>query len=200
MRGACGVLVSILVGCSGSAPPPAAPLTNASEPLQPTAGPTVTLVVVPLATFGNERSRGAYVTYAHATQVVRPLGPLARLDGAAFGTQRDYYTKIGTELVAGVETGLALFDDAPGKHVMLVLGDGNDTNNELAPAKLAALKQRAAMASIEVYAIRWSTPLSEPKHVLENLLADDGTYTPRDAKDITSSLLAIRARVRAPGP
>jgi hypothetical protein len=103
-------------------------------------------------------STATVITYATGAKVRLPLGPIARLRGDALGTQRDYYQQIGTDLVAGVE--LAFHElarsEAPLKYIVVV-GDGRDTDPDRAADELAALRKRAAMDNVGVFAIVYRT-------------------------------------------
>ncbi len=47
------------------------------------------------------------ITYATKAEIKLPMGPLDRLSGAALGTQKDYMSTTGLELVKGIEPALA---------------------------------------------------------------------------------------------
>lgn len=132
-------------------------------------------------------SAGALVTYADRALLRAPMQPLAKLGRAALGTQRDYYTKIGSQLVDGIERGIdELARSGKQRRILIVVGDGTDTDFDAAPARLAALKQRAARDLVETHAIVWKAPLSNVEDVI-------GRFTPhvtrvRAADDLATAL------------
>jgi hypothetical protein len=110
------------------------------------------------------------VTYTDKAAIRLPIGPITKLDAAAFGVQKDYYNKIGTELVAGVELAVAELDKVKGgKKFLFVLGDGNDTNNELAGPRLTKLKATLEARDIQVVSFVYKTALSAESIIIRNL-------------------------------
>ncbi|MDX2087909.1 MAG: hypothetical protein SFX73_08670 [Kofleriaceae bacterium] len=122
-----------------------------------------------LTTLFPATSKAVAIAYATRAEVIAPMGPLEDLHGASLGTQRDYYGKIGAELVAGIEAGLVELGrtNAP-RRALVVIGDGNDTNNETAVRALAELKKRAAREGVQTFAI-----------VTKGYLSDDTTVVDR---------------------
>lgn len=116
---------------------------------------------------------GLVVSYGTIAKLALAPGPLSRVTGAVFGTQQDYYREIASNLSSGVD--LALFElekAAPARKVLIVLGDGNDINNDAAAPVLARYKQRAAEAGIAVYAIIYKSPVSRPTSVIDQLTSN----------------------------
>ena len=63
--------------------------------------------------------------------------PLGSLSGSALGTQKDYKDTKGYELVKGVELALAELRKVQNpRKVLIVITDGNDTNNDAAKGQL----------------------------------------------------------------
>ena len=139
-------------------------------------------------------SSGMLVTYDHHARTVLPMGPLAKLDGSALGEQKDYYARVGTELVAGVRTGIDALSATRANHkVLIVIGDGNDTNNETAPAQLAELKRRAAREHIHTYALIYKSQLSSEGNVITSLV--HGAQTLSTHEGLVDALKGIVARL-----
>jgi hypothetical protein len=130
-----------------------------------------------VATFGKAdlahtapSARAVLVTYNVGAQVRVPLGPIANLTPAAFGTQQDYHGKIGVDLLRGLELAANQLDAAPpGRHILLVLGDGSDTDAEAAVAQLPKLAARFAKFPVEVSAIVYRTQMSQERDYLDKL-------------------------------
>jgi len=75
--------------------------------------------------------------------------------------------------------------------VLVVVGDGSDTNLETAKPRLRQLAKQAAELHIEVHAIVYKTPLSSPETVISTLDPNATTVTSTDA--ITGELAAVFA-------
>jgi len=115
-------------------------------------------------------ARGALVTYNVGAQVRVPLGPIANLTPAAFGTQQDYHAKIGVDLLRGLELAANQLDAAPpGRHLLLVLGDGSDTDAAAAMDQLPKLAERLAKFPVEVTAIVYRTQMSQEHDYIDKL-------------------------------
>ncbi len=110
-------------------------------------------------------SLGTLITYDERAVVRQPLGPIASLTGRSLGTQKDYYGRIGYSLVQALSLAVGELEQAPThKKLLIVIGDGNDTNNDAAKAQFADLKKRAAHGGIQVAAIIYKGALSEPSN------------------------------------
>jgi hypothetical protein len=115
-------------------------------------------------------SKAMLITYDDQARIRLPLGPVSRLTGAAVGTQRDYYSRIGTSLVEGTTLAIDELEHArTDKKLVIVVSDGNDTNNEAARVQFAELKKRAASDRIRVAAIIYKGQLSDPDSVITAL-------------------------------
>lgn len=110
---------------------------------------------------GPAGSKGVIVSYSIGAEVKAPMAPLNSLTGASLGTQKDYYKKTGTDMVSGIEMGIAeLKKVSTVRKALIVVGDGNDTNNDAARSALPALKRDAAQANIDLFAVIWKSPVS----------------------------------------
>ena len=120
-----------------------------------------------------EGSLGTAVVYADTARTLVPLGPIGGLTGRALGKQRDYSQKLGSALVSGIELAMRTLRDAKTKRrVLLVIGDGNDTNNETAVRQLRELAEVAAREDIDTRAIVHRSPVSEPRYVIAQMIPD----------------------------
>jgi hypothetical protein len=112
-------------------------------------------------------SEGTVISYSTGAEIEVPLGPLARITGAALGRELDYKNKIGTDLVTGAELAMAeLIKARQPRKAMIIIGDGTDTNNEAAKLLLADLKKTAATRGIKVYSITYKSPVSADESVI----------------------------------
>jgi hypothetical protein len=115
-----------------------------------------------LSAVGPSGSLAGIITYSAGAQVRLPMGPVAKLRGAALGGQQAYVGGIGDDLVAGVTMALAELGQAKTpRKAIIVIGDGHDTNDAAAKAQLATLKKQAVSAGIERYAIVLRSTLSD---------------------------------------
>jgi hypothetical protein len=115
-------------------------------------------------------SQGLAVVYDDKVTVRVPLGPIAGLTGTALGTQKDYYNHKGLELVRGITAAVDQLEKAPAhKKHLIVVSDGNDTNNQEAGEALKALKQRAATLGIDVSSVIFKSGMSGAGNVMAKL-------------------------------
>jgi hypothetical protein len=147
-----------------------------------------------LADLGPPGSRALIATYGVGAALRVPPGPLADLRGAALGREHDYRGQIGDDLVAGVTLAVAELSKIPTERkVLIVIGDGNDTNPETARPMLAELKRRAAAAGIETFAIVYKTAVSAETTVITAMIPRTITVNSRDG--LSAELAAIGARI-----
>jgi hypothetical protein len=103
---------------------------------------------------GPPGSLGMVITFADKVSIKVPMGPLSAINGAALGSQSDYFGTNGAELVRAIELALAeLNKTQTARKVLIVLCDGNDMDYEHAPAALANLKTQATQAGIQTFGI-----------------------------------------------
>jgi len=147
-----------------------------------------------LKKLGPPGSKVTIVTYSTGSEVKLGMTDLANLSGAALGTQRDYYGKIGDDLVQGLTTGLDQLasSDTPRK-VLIVIGDGEDTNDDAAVTKLPEIAARAEAERVEVYALIYKTQLSGDRNVVRRLVDDAKVVGPQG--DLAGELRDIIKRV-----
>lgn len=126
-------------------------------------------------------SLGMVVTYGMTAKIRLPMGPIDKLRGAALGTQKDYHREASFELMKGMELALAELDKAKTpRKVMLVLTDGNDTNNDAAKGKLSTLKKLAWRDRVEILAIVYKAADSGPEDLVASLTPWASTVTTRE--------------------
>jgi len=119
---------------------------------------------------------GLVVTYNDKAVVRVPVGAITTVTGAALGTQKDYYGKMGSDMVNGIELAMVELDKtAASKKVIIIFGDGNDTNNDAAKTELAKLKTDLAADQITPYAIIYKTDLSDAANIVKVLVPDAET-------------------------
>lgn len=110
-----------------------------------------------LAGIAPKGSVGGIVVYGQGAEVKVPLGDIAGLTADKLGSQRDYQGKTSRDLVAGVgEAVSVLMNASASRRVLLVLGDGADTNPETARAQLAELRKKAEASRIELIAVHFA--------------------------------------------
>jgi len=139
-------------------------------------------------------SQVALVAYATGAAIRLPLSPIASLHGSVLGTQLDYRNQIGTDLVTGIEQGIRQLEMSrtPIK-ALIVIGDGNDTNNEAAKPALAELKKHAAREGIQTFGIIYKGVLSDEGQVLTAMISR--TQTVASFEGITSAIDSILGRL-----
>ncbi len=149
---------------------------------------------VPFATAGPAGSKGVLITYGDKAEIRVAMGPLANITGEALGSQKDYYRKTGTAMVQGIELALAqLHGVTAAQKVLVVVCDGNDTDNGNAKGQLLNLKKQAAQDKIQAFAIMYKGEMSDPGNVISVMIPTAST-TPT-AEGIASSLTAILSRM-----
>lgn len=127
---------------------------------------------------GPPGSVGMVITYADTAGIRVPMGPLSNLSGSALGTQKDYKDTKGYELVKGIELALAELKKVTNpRKVLIVITDGNDTNNDAAKVTLANLKKQAQNDRVQTFAIVYKAADSEPNNVIISMIQRTTTVT-----------------------
>jgi hypothetical protein len=140
-------------------------------------------------------SVGMILRYDTGLRTQRKVGPIERLDADAIGDQKAYFGTVGTDLVHGVRGSLDQLSKVTAtRHVLIVLGDGSDTNNEAAVEQLRALRKTAADRNIEVHAIILKSTLSVDTNVVVEL--DPKATTAKTADELTAQLTALLGSIR----
>jgi len=147
-----------------------------------------------LGSAGPPGSKGIVISYSTGAEIKVPMGDLKNITGGALGGQKDYRGKIGTDMVQGVTMGIAeLSKVSTPRKALIVVGDGNDTNNEAAKTALAQLKKDAANAKINLFAIIYKSAVSSEGNVITTMIP--GAKTVNSIDGIASELNAIIARM-----
>ncbi|HEY5927193.1 MAG TPA: FHA domain-containing protein [Kofleriaceae bacterium] len=147
-----------------------------------------------LANAGPTGSKGMVVSYSTGAEIKVAMGDLKLITGAALGSQKDYHGKIGTDMVSGIKVAISELTKAgTARKALIVVGDGNDTNNETAKSVLADLKKQTKDQNIQVFAIIYKSPVSSEGNVITTLVP---TAKPVNSIDgISSELGSILARL-----
>jgi hypothetical protein len=147
-----------------------------------------------LGSAGPPGSKGIVISYSTGAEIKVPMGDLKNITGGALGGQKDYRGKIGTDMVQGITMGIAeLSKVSTPRKALIVVGDGNDTNNEAAKTALAQLKKDAANAKINLFAIIYKSAVSSEGNVITTMIP--GAKTVNSIDGIASELNAIIARM-----
>jgi hypothetical protein len=148
-----------------------------------------------LGSAGPPGSKGIVISYSTGAEVKVPMGDLKQITGAALGSQKDYKDKIGTDMVQGITMGVGeLMKVTTARKALIVVGDGNDTNNDTAKAQLAQLKKDAAKAHIQMFAVIWKSAVSDPGgNVITTMIPTAKQVNSIDG--IASEMSAIIARM-----
>lgn len=126
-------------------------------------------------------SKAMLVSYADIAEVRSPMRPAALMTGEAVGTQKDYYMKFGTALVEGVSLAITELEQTPtDKKLVIIISDGNDTNNDEAKLQFAELKKRAAKANIRIVSIIYKGLLSDSANAITTLAPSSITVNSAD--------------------
>jgi hypothetical protein len=107
-----------------------------------------------LAKAGPSGSKAVVISYSNGAEVVSKMDELSKVSGASLGGQCNYFGKTGTNLVAGVEMAFKeLKAVGATRKVMVIVGDGSDTDPEKAKVALAEYKKNCKQENIDVFAI-----------------------------------------------
>jgi hypothetical protein len=147
-----------------------------------------------LGNAGPTGSKGMVVSYSQGAEIKVAMGELKNITGGALGSQKDYRGKIGTDMVQGITTGMAeLSKVTTARKALIVVGDGNDTNNETAKSSLAQMKKEAAKQNIQLFAVIYKSAVSTEGNVITTMIPTAKTVNSIDG--IASELNAIIARM-----
>jgi hypothetical protein len=143
---------------------------------------------------GPAGSMGMVITYADKPVIRIPWGPLGDLTGSKLGTQKDYFGSTGVELVQGITLALAeLHKRSEPRKVLIVVCDGNDTNNDAAKGALLNLKKQAAADHVQLFAIVYKARLSGEANIIPVMIPQTKQVT--TAENISSEIANILARM-----
>ena len=152
------------------------------------------LQTVPFATAGPPGSKGVLIVYGDKADVKVPMGPIANITPEALGVQKDYNRKFGTAMVDGIKLAISeLHNVTASRKALIVVCDGNDTNNETAKSQLQELKKQAASEKIQTFAIIYKGELSEAGNVITTMIPAAQTVT--GAEQISTAIQSILSRM-----
>jgi FHA domain len=126
----------------------------------------------PLSKAGPPGSLGAIMTYNERVDVRQPMGPLANLNGASLGTQKDYFGEQTTNLTSGVTEALAqLRKVSTPRKALLIIGSGTDTAPAKARAELKELRKIADTDRVELYGFTYQPQIPpDPESIVLQIL------------------------------
>jgi hypothetical protein len=147
-----------------------------------------------LGNAGPTDSKGIVVSYSVGAEIKVAMTDLKNITGAALGSQCDYRGKIGTDMVQGITMAMAeLSKVSTARKALIVVGDGNDTNNEAAKGQLKDLKDQARKQKVDLFAIIYKSAVSSEGAVITTMIP--GAKTVNSIDGIASELNAVIARM-----
>ena len=147
-----------------------------------------------LGTLGPPGSKGIVISYSQGAEIKFPMSDLKLLTGGVLGAQKDYRGKIGTDMVSGINTAIGeLSKVSTARKALIVVGDGNDTNNESAKTQLVDLKKQANAQKIQMFAIIYKSAVSSEGAVITTLVGNASTVN--SIEGIQAQLTNIIARM-----
>lgn len=130
------------------------------------------------------------ISYAENLVVRYPMGPVRGLDERAFGVQRDYRMSLGNQLMLGVDRAIGELEAVRARRrVLVIIGDGNDTNNVVAVQHFHDLQADLGRDHIDAYAIVVKSTLSPDEQIVSALTPQVDLLT--SSSGIPESLAAI---------
>jgi hypothetical protein len=103
---------------------------------------------------GPPGSKGEVIIYGNSPVVKLPMGDLTAVSAAALGGLKDYQSTTTRELLAGVNQAFADLKAVTAvRKVLIIIGDGMDTNADAAKEQLKALKKDFDANKIDVFAV-----------------------------------------------
>lgn len=150
----------------------------------------------PLGKAGPSGSMGAIMTYNDKVDIRQPMGPLANLNGASLGSQKEYFGKQTTNLTSGVTEALAqLRKVSTPRKALVVIGSGTDTSPDSARSELKELKKQADTDRVELYGFTYQPEiLPEPESIVLPVLIP-GTKAANSADTIRNEISGVVARI-----
>ena len=147
-----------------------------------------------LASVEPKDSKGVLVSYSTGAEIKLQMGDLKFMTGSALGNQKDYDGKTGTDMVQGITMGLTELEKVTtDRKALIVVGDGNDTNNEKAKGALAELKKQATKMNTQMFAIIYKSVVSTEGAVITTMIPNAKTVNSVDG--IAAELNNIVARM-----
>jgi len=125
-----------------------------------------------LAKAGPENSRAALLVYSDGKALVRQaMGPARSLSAASLGAQTDYKEFISKPLLVGLTESWKILSNEPNsRRVLVVIGDGNDDNEDIA-GELRKVITDLEKAEVEVYSIYYTAVAEDGPQGRQNMKA-----------------------------
>lgn len=141
-------------------------------------------------------SQIAAIEYSTGASVKIPWEAATAFRPAQLGDMRDYTNKIGSDLVQGIIMGLAELSKqtAPTK-TLIIVGDGNDTNNDSARVAISQLAQPSKHLGVTYRVMLVRAEDSPPGDVVSPLDPDRATGSGDDA----ARMRAMEQKLNAAG-
>jgi hypothetical protein len=125
---------------------------------------------VRLGTAAPPGSKGVVVSYSSGAEIRVPMGDLTFITGSALGTNKDY-SGIGNDMVQGIRLGMAeLSRVTTARKALIVIGEGNDANAEVANRVTTDLTSQAHNQNIQLFAIIYKDLIAREKTVITAMI------------------------------
>jgi hypothetical protein len=123
-----------------------------------------------LSKAGPDNSRAALLIYTDGKVIAKkPMGSARELGAASLGAQTEYKEYISKPLVVGLTEAWSLLSNEPNsRRVLVVIGDGNDDNADIAAA-LRKVITDLEKAEVEVYSIYYTSVSEESPQGRQNM-------------------------------
>lgn len=144
---------------------------------------------------GPPGSKGEVIIYGNSPIVKLPMGDLTAVSAAAIGGLKDYQGMTTRELVAGVNQAFADLKAVTAvRKVLIIIGDGTDTNAENAKDQLKLLRKDFESNKIDVYAVFYQVDgFDGDASVVKNIAP--GVKTAGSKENIAAQVAAIIATI-----
>ena len=130
------------------------------NPREPTEGAydQIKPAIDALVKVGPKNTKGSLLVYGKDVLIKQPMGALSALNGETIGAEKDFHGQGEKQFKNGLEKAFELLTvESDARKVLIVIGDGGDTN---AQANISDTAKKFEGADVEVYVIR-ATPKRE---------------------------------------
>jgi hypothetical protein len=146
---------------------------------------------------GPPGSVGELIAYGNDVKVKLPRGPLTALGAAALGPQKDFAGVTARSLAAAADQAVAdVVAMGTPRKVVLVIGDGGDTNPETARPLLTALRKKARDAGVELYGVYYVSGTIDGDLDLMRALLGGEVRTAVAAEALPAEVAAVIAKLQ----
>jgi hypothetical protein len=105
---------------------------------------------------GPPGSQAAVITYGGGAATPRlAMGDISLLNGGVLGSQKDYDEVVTPALLVGLDAAFAILAQAPGRRVLITIGDGTGEDEDIS----GGMRERAkklAEASVEMFSMHYT--------------------------------------------